>query len=392
MAVSGKGSALSGLFLARRRRRRLGTVDLLVKSKPNDAAPVVFDDLIFSADPVGGGAYDLPVDVFAVTITAVDAQFSRGRSLPVDATSYTTSLQSISLAKNSLAQVTPTSFAITPSTASFQTDRQLSTSPTSFAVSFVNPTLVSDRQISVVLSSFTLTTSPVTFNTTRALWTAPDSLGITFIPAALDYVPKLNAELVVDPFSSVLTTSPVTLQSSRQLNLTTTTYSTTFANVGISATRTLPVSVGSYDILTQPSSLLCTRSLPITWPEQTYVDGYVESGYVGNKDSYSLKTTYVTDGYVQTGYVADGISGQMQAARNLAVNANSILLSFRPVNIALTGYAVWPLPENVTSGISYGPTGSEYVGTLEAVTKTIKLDISTGALVLPLNNKVVMTL
>ena len=51
MAASGKGSALTGLLLARRRRRRRGAVDLLVRSKVGDAAPAVFDDLIFSVTP-----------------------------------------------------------------------------------------------------------------------------------------------------------------------------------------------------------------------------------------------------------------------------------------------------------------------------------------------------
>lgn len=60
------------------------------------------------------------------------------------------------------------------------------------------------------------------------------------------------------------------------------------------------------------------------------------------------------------------------------------------ITYATVGGAVWPLESQVLLGITYGPTGSEYVGTLDVL--GIKYDIATGNLVKPINSKVVMTL
>jgi len=60
------------------------------------------------------------------------------------------------------------------------------------------------------------------------------------------------------------------------------------------------------------------------------------------------------------------------------------------ITYATVGGAVWPLESQVLLGITYGPTGSEYVGTLDVL--GIKYDITTGNLVKPINSKVVMTL
>lgn len=54
------------------------------------------------------------------------------------------------------------------------------------------------------------------------------------------------------------------------------------------------------------------------------------------------------------------------------------------------GGIVWPPTHLVVLGTAYGPTGSEYVGTLDV--NGIKYDITTGQLVKPISDKVVMSL
>lgn len=46
--------------------------------------------------------------------------------------------------------------------------------------------------------------------------------------------------------------------------------------------------------------------------------------------------------------------------------------------------AVWPSPADVLSGVMYGPTGTEYVGTNIG---NMTLEINTGQLIKPLTNK-----
>lgn len=54
------------------------------------------------------------------------------------------------------------------------------------------------------------------------------------------------------------------------------------------------------------------------------------------------------------------------------------------------GGAVWPPTHQVLLGTMYGPTGTEYIGTLDVT--GIKYDIVTGQLVKPINDKVVMSI
>lgn len=58
----------------------------------------------------------------------------------------------------------------------------------------------------------------------------------------------------------------------------------------------------------------------------------------------------------------------------------------------LSGGIVWPDPSVVLLGITYGPNGNDYVGTLETFNAPYKYDITTGMLVKLISNKFVMTL
>lgn len=73
MPNSSDADKLSGLFIARRRRR--SSADLLVKGHPNDAGPLVFGDWLFDEAVIGGG-----VDATLAVTDASDSLTSVGSS------------------------------------------------------------------------------------------------------------------------------------------------------------------------------------------------------------------------------------------------------------------------------------------------------------------------
>lgn len=101
---------VTGLILARR-RRRVGTVDLLVKSNPGDAAPAVYGDLYFDT-PAAGGNYVLTALGGAYTVTGGAAVIKRDRNMTASGGSY----------------------AVTGSSAIVEKDRRLTASGGSYAV------------------------------------------------------------------------------------------------------------------------------------------------------------------------------------------------------------------------------------------------------------------
>ena len=97
-ANSKDGANLTGLILARRRR---STVDLLVKSTPNDAAPVVFGDWLFDAAAVGG-------DVSGTLATTLGGITFAGSGLVTETGMLSSTLGSIVVAASGQVKLTST--------------------------------------------------------------------------------------------------------------------------------------------------------------------------------------------------------------------------------------------------------------------------------------------
>jgi hypothetical protein len=82
-------------------------------------------------------------------------------------------------------------------------------------------------------------------------------------------------------------------------------------------------------------------------------------------------------------YVLTGFDATASTSRVSAANAGSFAIT----GFAATAlYAAWPDPSDVRAGVMYGPTGTEYTGTLVAgVAAGSFLDVSTGRRVLVAN-------
>ena len=133
---------VTGLILARR-RRRVGTVDLLVKSNPGDAAPAVYGDLYFDT-PAAGGNYVLTALGGAYTVTGGAAVIKRDRNLTASGGSY----------------------AVTGSSAIVEKDRRLTASGGSYAVAGGQAVIERDRRLTATGGAYSLAGGAATITTT----------------------------------------------------------------------------------------------------------------------------------------------------------------------------------------------------------------------------------
>ncbi len=133
---------VTGLILARR-RRRVGTVDLLVKSDPGDAAPAVYGDLYFDT-PAAGGNYVLTALGGAYTVTGGAAVIKRDRNLTASGGSY----------------------AVTGSSAIVEKDRWLTASGGSYAVAGGQAVIERDRRLTATGGAYSLAGGAATITTT----------------------------------------------------------------------------------------------------------------------------------------------------------------------------------------------------------------------------------
>ena len=132
---------VTGLILAR--RRRVGTVDLLVKSNPGDAAPAVYGDLYFDT-PAAGGNYVLTALGGAYTVTGGAAVIKRDRNMTASGGSY----------------------AVTGSSAIVEKDRRLTASGGSYAVAGGQAVIERDRRLTATGGAYSLAGGAATITTT----------------------------------------------------------------------------------------------------------------------------------------------------------------------------------------------------------------------------------
>lgn len=89
-------------------------------------------------------------------------------------------------------------------------------------------------------------------------------------------------------------------------------------------------------------------------------------------------------------YTLTGGAASLNRNRILQASGGTYTYTGSSVNISFFGGAVWPSPSQVLKGVVYGPTGSDYIGTLDYF--GLKFDITTKGFVKPLTDKFVMLL
>lgn len=184
-------------------------------------------------------------------------------------------------------------------------------------------------------------------------------------------------------------------------------YNVTGQSINLYRNRSLSLSSGLYTLVGQSATVLHHRVLVAQGGNYSYTGQSVDITYIPSSAVYTLTAqsgTYTLSGqsavisrhrYLDASsgsYLITGQDVSIFKHRLLSASAGSYSLIGQAVVItwSTAGGAVWPLPSQVLLGTTYGPTGSEYTGTLDVF--GVKYDITTGQLIKPINDKVVMTL
>lgn len=174
----------------------------------------------------------------------------------------------------------------------------------------------------------------------------------------------------------------------------------------LSRGRFLTATAGSYSYTGQSATLSRNRTLIAQNGSYTYAGQDVVITYVPSVIGYTL--TAEAGSYAYTGQSAALYKSKVLAASAGSyayTGQNSILLrskylaasagnyTYTGQNSSYTHAYTYPPPQYVLEGIMYGPTGTEFIGTLvPGFDGTLKYDIESDRLVLLLSNKVCMSI
>jgi hypothetical protein len=181
-----------------------------------------------------------------------------------------------------------------------------------------------------------------------------------------------------------MTGATATVLRSRLLTASGGTYSITGQQVTITygasaAAYLLTAQGGSYSLNGQQATLLRSKRL--------VASGGIYS-YVGQQVTISRSRYLSASG---GSYVYNGSDAILSRTRKLVASGGSYLVSGQDVVITYQLGGGYPSPADVLLGVMYGPTGTEYTGTLD-IGKKFRFDIATGNLVMILDGKKVMSL
>ena len=184
-------------------------------------------------------------------------------------------------------------------------------------------------------------------------------------------------------------------------------YTVTGISSNISHNRYLSCSPASYTVLGQSADILRHKvlsalagSYAITGQSVTIT--YISSGTIytlscvsGNYSLIGQNVSILKHRYLSPTnglYTYSGQGAVISRNRHLTTSSGQYNINGQSISITYTpaGGVYWPTPNQVLLGVSYGPNGNDYVGTLDVY--GLKYDINSGKLVKPLTDKVVMTL
>lgn len=173
----------------------------------------------------------------------------------------------------------------------------------------------------------------------------------------------------------------ITVNRNRSLTTNSGSYLYTGSSISVLRNRVLIASSGSY--VYTGSAISVIHNIPVGYTLTALSGSYNLSG----QNIVVSKSKNIT--LNQGVYSYSGQSISINKNRALVTTSGSYTYTGSYITVAKS--SVYPDPSVVLLGTVYGPSGM-YVGTFDAISKNIKLDITTGNMVKPINDKVVITL
>ena len=266
----------------------------------------------------GGDTYTLPADSAAFALAGQDAGLAFNRVLAADTASVALNGQAASLAFNRTLVADTSGYALTGQNAALTQNRVLSAASGAYALTGQNAALIANRVLVADTTSYALTGQSATLTHT------PVS-GATYT-------------LTADSASLTLAGQDAGLTLHRKLIADTQAFALAMQDAALTRGFVMPPASGDYAISGQNAALITSRRLAA--------------------DSAAMALT-----------------GQDAALTYTPIGGPNYTLTADTVNVAITGQnaaliysagatGVYPLAATVLAGITYGPTGADYTGTL----------------------------
>ena len=312
----------------------------------------VFDNIPLS----GPTSYTLIASGGSYTATGSTAILNRNRKLTANGASYT----------------------VTGGTAALLRSKRLTLQGGSYNLTGASATLLRSKRITAQGGSYTLLGSSASIFKSRVLLASGGSYVLNGQQITITYTPTAGAyTLTALGGSYTITGSSAVLKRNRSLTAQGGSYALSGASSIIYRSRNLIAQGGSYTTTGSVATLHHNKLL--------IASGGVYS--VAGSQASLLRSKLLT---AQGGsYTVTGQQANLSRNRILQALGGAYLISGGSVVIQRSGM-VWPSPDQVLLGVQYGPTGADYVGTMDVF--GIKYDIVTGNLIKPISDKVVMTL
>lgn len=286
----------------------------------------------------GGGAYTLTASGGAYSLGGAQAILNRSKLVTASGGSYT----------------------LTGANANLVKGRVLTAQGGAYSLAGASANLLRSKNIVASGGVYTLTGSSAIISKSKLLVASGGVYNLTGASAVITYTAGSAAYTLICQGGS---------------------YSLTGASVSINRNRNLTVQGGSYSLGGGSANLYRSRIL------------------LGQGGTYSLTgataTLLKSKNLVATGgsYTLTGASSTILRSKLLVASSGTYNLtgSSAVITWASVGGAVYPPIGSVLLGVTYGPTGTEYTGTLD-IGKKFRIDIATGNIVMIIDKDKVMSL
>jgi len=275
------------------------------------------------------------------------------------------------------------SYTYTGSSATVSRNRVLTSSSGSYTYTGSSADLtkgaaLNNRDLTTNAGAYSLTGSDAVLLKGRSLTASPGSYNVTGSSATI----LRKRALTANGGSYLITGGTAALLRNRVLTTQAGSYSLTGGSAVLLRGRFLVASSGSYTYTVSDATITYTQAT-VNYPLTALAGSYTLTG----SSASILKSKHVTAS--SGSYLLTGQQAALSVGKHIQALAGAYVISGGSIVIQKTGM-VWPLPEQVLLGVQYGPTGFEYTGTLDVL--GVKFNITTGQLIKPISNKVVITL
>ena len=313
------------------------------------------------------------------TLSGAQGVISRNRKLTSTGGAYTLTGGSATIKRDRILTSTGGTYTLVGASANLIKGRVISAQGGAYSYQGSSANIRRDRNLSPTGGVYSLTGGSALISRGRSLTASGGAYALTGASAIVSRNRKLSATGGVYTYTGAqITFTYVPLSTNYTLTALGGSYALTGSSATILRSKQLIVQGGTYSLVGQTAILSRNRSLSAQGGSYTQVGA----------NALLLRNKLITA--LGGSYTLTGGAASLNRNRVLQASGGAYIYTGSSINISFFGGAVWPSPSQVLKGVVYGPTGADYIGTLDYF--GLKFDITTKGFVKPLTDKFVMLL